>query len=309
MLKIGEFARKNNVTVRALHHYEEIGLLEPAKIDKFTGYRYYDESQDRDLVIINMLKSLGFSLSEIANLMKLSVEKERLVKRLNEKYTQARIDLDRAQFRSLGIENLMEVVQKLPDGNKVSIKEINDMVLFDGKMAIDHGKGFDWGFDEILDECLKSGRNITTMVLDIDRFKSINDKYGRKIGDAVLDAIFRGVVNVLPGGEGIIRGYKSNLERIGGDEFIIRVDMKKEKSLALAEKIRKSIHDMDFSYLGISEDITVTLGVAYMDSNPKNAEEFTHLAQSALYLAKHNGRNRVEVFTEDLNEKLNSVPE
>ena len=309
MLKIGEFARKNNVTVRALHHYEEIGLLEPAKIDRFTGYRYYDESQDRDLIIINMLKSLGFSLSEIATLMKLSVEKERLIIRLNEKYTQARIDLDRAQFRSLGIENLMEVVQKLPDGKKVNIKEINDMVLFDGKMAIDHGKGFDWGFDEILEECLKSGRNITTMVLDIDRFKGINDKYGRKIGDAVLDAIFRGVVNVLPGGEGIIRGYKSNLERIGGDEFIIWVDMNKEESLALAERIRKSIHDMDFSYLGISEDITVTLGVAYMDSNPKNAEEFTHLAQSALYLAKHNGRNRVEVFTEDLNEKLNSIPE
>ncbi|MDX1357579.1 MAG: diguanylate cyclase [Clostridia bacterium] len=309
MLKIGEFARKNNVTVRALHHYEEIGLLEPAKIDRFTGYRYYDESQDRDLIIINMLKSLGFSLSEIATLMKLSVEKERLIIRLNEKYTQARIDLDRAQFRSLGIENLMEVVQKLPDGKKVNIKEINDMVLFDGKMAIDHGKGFDWGFDEILEECLKSGRNITTMVLDIDRFKGINDKYGRKIGDAVLDAIFRGVVNVLPGGEGIIRGYKSNLERIGGDEFIIRVDMNKDESLALAERIRKSIHDMDFSYLGITEDITVTLGVAYMDSNPKNAEEFTHLAQSALYLAKHNGRNRVEVFTEDLNEKLNSIPE
>ncbi|MCK5758585.1 MAG: MerR family DNA-binding transcriptional regulator [Clostridiales bacterium] len=52
MLKIGDFARKNNVTVRALHHYEEIGLLEPAKTDKFTGYRYYEESQTKEFRIL-----------------------------------------------------------------------------------------------------------------------------------------------------------------------------------------------------------------------------------------------------------------
>ncbi len=308
MLKIGEFARKNKVTVRALHHYEEIGLLEPAETDRFTGYRHYDDSQERDLKIINMLKSLGFSLSEIADLMKLSMEKGSLILRLNEKYTQARIDLDRAQFKSMGIENLMMVIQGLPDGKKVNLKEINDMVVFNGKMAIDHGKAFDWGFEEILQTALKSGKNITTMVLDIDKFKSLNDNYGRKIGDAILDAIFREVVNLLPGGEGIIRGYKSNLERVGGDEFIIRVDLEKNKSLELAQKICRGIREMDFSYLGIKEPVTVTVGVAYIDTNPKNAEEFTHLAESAMYLAKHNGRDRVEVFTGDIKEKLNTKP-
>jgi len=308
MLKIGEFAQKNNVTVRALHHYEEIGLLEPAETDRFTGYRYYDESQSRDIKIINILKSLGFSLSEIAGLMKLSVEKNELIIRLNEKYTQARIDLDRAQFRSFGIENLMSVVQKLPDGMKVNIKEVSDMVVYNEKMAIDHGKGFDWGFEEIFRDSLKTDHNITTMVLDIDKFKSINDNYGRRIGDAVLDAIFREIINTMPGGEGCIRGYKSNLERIGGDEFIIRVDMEKENSYDLALKICKSIGDMDFGYLGINEPVTVTIGVAYIDMAPKNAEEFTHLAESALYLAKHNGRNRVEVYSEDIKEKLDSRP-
>jgi len=308
MLKIGEFARENNVTVRALHHYEEIGLMMPAETDRNTGYRYYDKTQERELRIINMLKSLGFSLSEITDLMRISVEKEKLILRLNEKYTQVRIDLDRAQLRSLGIENLMKVVQDLPDGKSVSIKEINDMVIFNGKMTIDHGKAFDWGFDEIFQKARKTEHNITTMVLDIDRFKRINDDYGRRIGDAVLDAIFRSVTNVLPGGEGIIRGYKSNLERIGGDEFIIRVDMEKKESLVLAEKICGDIREIDFSYLGIKEPVTVTIGVAYIDANPKNAEEFTHLAETALYLAKHNGRNRVEVYSGDIKEKLDTYP-
>ena len=67
-----------------------------------------------------------------------------------------------------------------------------------------------------------------------------------------------------------------------------------------------AISEIDFGYLGIKESITVSIGVANLDSNPLNGEEFTHLAESALYLAKHNGRNRVEVFTEDIKEKLNT---
>lgn len=300
MLKIGEFASKNNVTVRALHHYEDIGLLKPSEIDRFTGYRYYDDSKEIDLRIINMLKSLGFSLSEITDMMKLSLEKESLILRLNEKHTQARIDLERTQFRSQGIKNLIGMIQRVPDGKRISIKEMNDMVISNGKMAVDHGKGFDWGFDEILQGALKSDKNITTMVLDIDRFKSINDKYGRRIGDAVLDAIFRETVNLLPGGEGIIRGYRSNLERIGGDEFIIRVDIGKAEGHALAEKICSYIGAMDFSYLGIKETITVTIGVAHSDASPRNAAEFTHMAESALYQAKQSGKNRVEDYSGDI---------
>lgn len=45
MLKIGEFSKLSRVSIRMLHHYDEIGLLVPAQIDHFTGYRYYREEQ------------------------------------------------------------------------------------------------------------------------------------------------------------------------------------------------------------------------------------------------------------------------
>jgi diguanylate cyclase (GGDEF)-like protein len=306
MYKIGEFAAMNNITVRALHHYEEIGLLKPAETDRYTGYRYYSEEQSSDIRIINLLKELGFSLSDISDLMDLSIEKDLLIRRLNEKYTQARLDLGRAQYRSRGIENLMELVESMPDRRKIYLKEIDKMAIFNGKKVIDHGKSFDWGFEDVFEKAKKDNYNIAMMVMDIDRFKSVNDTYGRKAGDAVLDAIFRLTINELPGGEGKIGGYKSNLERVGGDEFIIRVDISKEESLKLAERIRKAVAENDFGYLGIKEKITMTIGVANMDSGPKDSHEFKHLAESALYLAKHNGRNRVEEYSEDLKEKLNT---
>lgn len=45
MLKIGDFSKLSRCSVRMLRHYDEIGLLEPAEIDRFTGYRYYSEAQ------------------------------------------------------------------------------------------------------------------------------------------------------------------------------------------------------------------------------------------------------------------------
>ena len=62
MKQIGEFANENQVTVKALHHYEKLGLISPAKVDEFSGYRYYDEAQSTQLKVITYLKSLGFSI-------------------------------------------------------------------------------------------------------------------------------------------------------------------------------------------------------------------------------------------------------
>jgi DNA-binding transcriptional MerR regulator len=69
MLKIGEFSRISQVTVKTLHHYDEIGLLKPAHIDKFTEYRYYTLDQLPRIHSIMALKELGLSLEEITTLL------------------------------------------------------------------------------------------------------------------------------------------------------------------------------------------------------------------------------------------------
>ncbi len=65
MLRIGEFSKLTGVPIRTLRYYDEIDLFKPAEIDLFTSYRYYIEEQIEDLKIINILKSVGFSLDEI----------------------------------------------------------------------------------------------------------------------------------------------------------------------------------------------------------------------------------------------------
>jgi DNA-binding transcriptional MerR regulator len=69
MLKIGEFSRLSQVTVKTLHHYDEIGLLKPSQTDKFTSYRYYTLDQLPRIHSIIALKELGLSLEEIAQVL------------------------------------------------------------------------------------------------------------------------------------------------------------------------------------------------------------------------------------------------
>ncbi|MCK9357298.1 MAG: MerR family transcriptional regulator [Dehalococcoidia bacterium] len=68
MLRIGEFSRLSTTPVSALRYYDEIGLLRPVEVDRFTGYRYYSAQQLSRLNRINALKDLGLSLAEVVQL-------------------------------------------------------------------------------------------------------------------------------------------------------------------------------------------------------------------------------------------------
>ena len=66
MFKIGEFSKLAQVSIRMLRYYDEMGLLKPAKIDKFTNYRLYSIDQISTLNKIIFLRDLGFNISEIS---------------------------------------------------------------------------------------------------------------------------------------------------------------------------------------------------------------------------------------------------
>lgn len=70
MLKIGDFSKLSRISIRMLRHYDEIGLLVPESIDRFTGYRFYSESQLLLANRIHSLKDMGFSLAVISEILK-----------------------------------------------------------------------------------------------------------------------------------------------------------------------------------------------------------------------------------------------
>lgn len=78
MFKIGDFSKLTRVSVKTLHHYDEIGLFKPLRIDRATGYRYYSFDQLPRLNRILALKDLGFSLEQIARILDDNLTAEQL---------------------------------------------------------------------------------------------------------------------------------------------------------------------------------------------------------------------------------------
>lgn len=66
MYKIGEFSKIVDIPVRTLRYYDEYGILKPSEVDNFTGYRYYNDENILECHLIKLLKSLDFTLEEIA---------------------------------------------------------------------------------------------------------------------------------------------------------------------------------------------------------------------------------------------------
>jgi len=101
MLKIGQFSKFSQVTVKTLRYYDEIGLLKPAEVDRFTGYRYYSASQLPRLHRILALKYLGLSLEQIADLLEgdLSPDQIRGILRMKQSEIKRQVAEEQARLR------------------------------------------------------------------------------------------------------------------------------------------------------------------------------------------------------------------
>lgn len=127
---------------------------------------------------------------------------------------------------------------------------------------------------------------ITILIIDIDKFKSVNDTYGHAAGDLVLENLGK-LLHQLT------RKYDL-AARLGGEEFLILMDEANlETGIKRAEEIRSQIEKMDNEFEGVSIHITVSIGAAEYPSSSKLVKDVMRKADQALYRAKFKGRNQV----------------
>lgn len=112
MLKIGEFSRFSQVSVKALRFYDEIGLLRPIHIDETSGYRYYSASQLTRLNRILALKELGFTLEQIAPLLNAGLTAEQMRELLLAKQAEIQRRVQEEQVLLARVEARLQVIEQ-----------------------------------------------------------------------------------------------------------------------------------------------------------------------------------------------------
>ena len=131
MIKIGDFSKLSLVSVRTLRYYEEMRLLKPVEVDRFTGYRYYSVDQLPRLNRILALKDLGFSLEQIAQLLDEGLPPDQMRGMLRMKQAEIRQQAEDEQARLARVEARLRQIEqegKMPT-HEVVIKKIEPQLV------------------------------------------------------------------------------------------------------------------------------------------------------------------------------------
>ena len=128
-------------------------------------------------------------------------------------------------------------------------------------------------------------------MIDVDLFKSINDRHGHAVGDQVLQEVARALQTAAR--------QDDSISRIGGEEFLVVChDTEARAALLAAERLRKMVKALKISIGGVDIPTSVSVGVAIRESGMETADDMMKAADKALYAAKHAGRNRVSLFVQ-----------
>ncbi|MEL7580513.1 diguanylate cyclase [Pseudoalteromonas sp. D15MCD-2] len=171
---------------------------------------------------------------------------------------------------------------------KAQQTELNRLVDTDPMTGLYNRRYFDRKSEELIAAMASNQQELTLLIADLDHFKNINDTYGHDVGDKVIIAF----ANILTSEQGLA----DIACRYGGEEFVLLLNCNLLDAKQVAERIRQKAQE---TYITINEvqtvQFTVSIGVHSVGHASTTVKETLTIADKALYKAKNNGRNCVEV--------------
>ncbi|SHO51720.1 sensor domain-containing diguanylate cyclase [Desulfopila aestuarii] len=208
--------------------------------------------------------------------------------RLNYSYEQLVLELTQAK------RNAEQMAVELKKAND----SLRDLALRDGLTGLYNHRYFQDALASQLESSKRYGHMVALLLIDIDFFKKINDTHGHPVGDTVLQEISTLLVKLVRNCD-IVARY-------GGEEFaVILPETGITGAKVLAHRVRRGVEQHQIKHGDIPIPITISIGVASSESSGAEISRSMLITQcdQALYEAKHNGRNRVEVASGEMKEK------
>jgi diguanylate cyclase len=204
----------------------------------------------------------------------------------------------------LGIQGGFQRIESLLQND---LETIVSMGLTDDLTKLNNRRALDVFLSRVISEAVASGNPLSLIFLDIDHFKKFNDDYGHLVGDQALVTVAAMIRSFIEF-QAKVNSREFFPARFGGEEFaLVLPGISGKEAVALAEMIRKKIEnynflvrDIDGVVLSAGIKITVSAGVAELHAGCGLCPGISPLldaADKALYQAKNNGRNRVELYT------------
>ncbi|MAY42035.1 MAG: hypothetical protein CMI05_06995 [Oceanospirillaceae bacterium] len=167
-----------------------------------------------------------------------------------------------------------------------SVEKLHKLSMIDNLTNIYNRRYFFEMSKNIISTAQRDKTDVALLMLDVDFFKKINDKYGHQAGDFIL-------VNLAKEIEKTIR-LNDIFARVGGEEFTILFNNTSlNGAKVIAEKIRRAIEVKPFTFEGVPIQITISIGLSELGTENNSIEQLYSIADQNLYVAKKTGRNKV----------------
>jgi diguanylate cyclase (GGDEF)-like protein len=168
-------------------------------------------------------------------------------------------------------------------------KKMQELAITDGLTQLFSRRHFLDRFKEELVRSKKFKYKFSFLMVDIDKFKDLNDRYGHLVGDAILREISKAVKETIR--------QIDFIGRYGGEELsIILVETGKDEARFVAERIRRTIEEKEISAYDERLKVTLSIGISTFSDDGANMEEIIEGADKAMYIAKRSGRNKVRAY-------------
>ena len=167
--------------------------------------------------------------------------------------------------------------------------KLQRLIVTDELTGLSNMRGFHKKYTQIMDRCMKGEFGAAVMMMDLDRFKKVNDNFNHLVGSHVI----RSVGHILL--ENSVLGDNDVAARYGGDEYVlILVGKTAQEQMEKARAIRAMIEKSEFSYDKWTVRVTASIGVAWVERGfTGSREDLVKAADAMLYRSKEHGRNRV----------------
>ncbi len=197
------------------------------------------------------------------------------------------------QELTLKLQAALEEKEQFYHALELANARLEQMAYYDPLTGLSNRRHFEDGFLRELHRHSRTGRPLSVVVMDIDKFKNVNDSYGHPFGDVVLSAIAKVLEDTLRATD-----IKA---RVGGDEmYLLMPETTGPVGIKTTERVRKAIVNLELSISGNQVPVTCSFGgttwAGRVDSNTSAgevAEQIVKAADLALYESKEEGRNRL----------------
>lgn len=167
---------------------------------------------------------------------------------------------------------------------------LQELAVRDSLTGLYNRRYLDETLEREVSRARREGNPLSLVMLDIDYFKRVNDTYGHQVGDEALRMLATTLLADIR--------TEDVACRYGGEEFLILLpNMPLETAMQRAEAWRKAIEELSIALGNFHITFTISLGVASYPEHGKTPDDLTRCADQALYHAKHEGRNRISVFS------------